>query len=323
MTEAVCTVQLQIVTYNSASVIRECLIHVFDQSRVPDRVIVIDNGSSDRTVEIVEGLSLPVEVIENTANQGYAAAHNQGFETALQDEYDYVLTLNPDVRLTAEYVAHILRTASQVNERIGGYTGLLLRSPDARGDQYIDSTGIEPGHFYHARDRGQGETPLRRSYDSHVWGICGAAAVYTHDLLKDLQAQGEMFDETFFLYKEDVELCYRAHRMGYGFHYVSDAVAIHDRGWKPGQRRTGEAAARSFANQIAVLLTYGERRSLEYGMAVIIEALRWLLMCIRDVRMALAAARFIRSHWRHSLDKRKYWHARALDLPEGMRGTAV
>jgi GT2 family glycosyltransferase len=84
-----------IVTYNSASEISNLLddLHLY----APDsKIIVIDNASKDKTVDVVQGQDPQVQLIQNAANVGYAKAVNQGFELC---NTEYVLLLNPDIRI--------------------------------------------------------------------------------------------------------------------------------------------------------------------------------------------------------------------------------
>src|SRR5688572_10879664 len=93
------TVSIHIVTYNSAATINACLESVRAQKGVDYCLLVIDNASSDNTVELLHLAN--IEPIINSHNIGYAAAHNIAID---QTKSRYVLTLNPDVRLQPDFL---------------------------------------------------------------------------------------------------------------------------------------------------------------------------------------------------------------------------
>lgn len=302
---------IQIVTYNSRAVIAACLQKVLAQDGVTARVTVIDNASQDDTVALVQETFPHVRVIRNPTNTGYAAAHNQGIRLALQEEAAYVLTLNPDVQLAPSYLAQItvaLAKELRTGKQVAGATGKLTRA-DGRT---LDSTGLEMRAFWHARDRGSGEID-RGQYDAlrSVWGICGAAAVYTAPFLRTLADRGELFDETFFVYKEDVDMCWRAGLLRWRCVYVPEAQAVHERGWKVGETISTRALAHSLANQIALLIAYAKLRSLYTWLCVGIETVRLGFLFARRPVAACAATELIRQHFSHNREKRKRWLAGA------------
>jgi GT2 family glycosyltransferase len=65
-----------------------------------------------------------------------------------------------------------------------------------------------------------------------VFSVCGAAVLFRKAMLEDVRIEGEYFDEDFFAYKEDVDICWRAQLMGWSSFYTPSAIAYHLRGWK-------------------------------------------------------------------------------------------
>lgn len=228
-------VSVQIVTYNSAKDIVNCLKGVFEQTHPDLEVLVIDNASLDRTVELISANFPQVNIIENQANIGFAPAHNQGFKIAVGD---YVLVLNPDIALTQNYIEELAKAMEQ-EPQAGMVTGKLLRmTPEGKPTNIIDSTGLIIYKNRRVVDRGQGEEDQGDYQKAEfIFGASGAAPLYRKTMLEDTAVNGEYFDESFFAYKEDVDLSWRAQLLGWKCQYLPKAVAYHGRGWSPGKRK--------------------------------------------------------------------------------------
>lgn len=306
-------VQAQIVTYNSAASIVSCLDHLLAQRDVELHVLVIDNASEDDTVDCVRAAYQAVTIWRNERNLGYAGAHNQGFAQAWKRGVAYVLTLNPDVRLEPDYLSQAIAAFTQADTqdgKVAAVTGKLLRTVEKpSGQQMIDSAGLQMEAFYHVRDRGSGEVD-RGQYEQvvRVWGVCGAAAVYRGDFLQEIARYGPILDESFFVYKEDVDLCWRAGWLGWTCLYTPAARAVHDRGWQVGRGPSDVALAHSFANQIALLQTYACVRSPKTWMAVLVEWIRLVWLWCRRPPVAVTAVRYIRQHGPLMRRKRQIYH---------------
>jgi GT2 family glycosyltransferase len=242
-------VAVHIVTYNNESTIESCLRSVLDQG-VDVELCIIDNASTDNTVEIIKNAGL--DVIVNSENRGYSAAHNQAI---VQTTAPYILTLNPDVLLTGDFIAAMAQTLDK-NQRIGSASGCLLRV-DSLGDNpsVIDSAGL-----LIRRNRRQGlraeNMPAnnRHQLPSSIFGPDGAAAFYRRVMLQDIAVMGEVFDQDFFMHKEDIDICWRALLRGWQSTYVPDAIAHHIRTFRPGQRASVGSSLRFYGVRNRYLL---------------------------------------------------------------------
>lgn len=233
-------IAVHIVTYNSADPIEMCLDSLLSQQGVDFGVLVVDNASADDTVARVQQKG--VEVVVNAENRGYSAAHNLAIR---HTQSEYVLTLNPDVWLTPGYLAAMV-TILDANSQLGSVAGRLLRVEKlGETPQWIDSTGLFMSRSRRQRLRNSGDpiakTPLQ---PDKVFGPDGAAAMYRRAMLEDIAIKGEVFDEDFFMHKEDVDVCWRAQLRGWQSVYVPDAVGHHIRGFRPGQRERVSADMR-------------------------------------------------------------------------------
>jgi len=225
------TVSVCIVTYNSAEDIIACLEAVARQTHPIERIIVVDNASTDGTAERVRQWSERVRLLANSENTGFAGGQNQAIAAA---GGDYVLVLNPDVVLDPDYVSEIVAVMEQ-DPSIGSAAGQLVRAdrPDI-----MDSAGLAMKRNRQAYDLASGEPAAKWGLPRDVFGVSGAAAVYRTDMIRDISYNGQFFDETFFAYKEDVDVAWRARRLRWTAKYVPAARAVHRRGWKQGQRKS-------------------------------------------------------------------------------------
>ncbi|WP_424766482.1 glycosyltransferase family 2 protein [Paenibacillus sp. sgz302251] len=243
------TVSVCIVTYNSAQDIEACLQAVFKQSHPVERIVVIDNASKDGTPERVQPFADRVLFIANDVNNGFAGGQNQAIR---QTRSDYVLVLNPDVILHEDYLKEIIDFMEK-QPAVGSATGKLVL---ASNPNVMDSAGLGMKRTRNAYDLGAGEQAANWSVTQMVFGVSGAAAVYRSAMIRDIAIDGQFFDEQFFAYKEDVDVAWRAKRLGWTSFYVASAFAVHHRGWKKGGRRAVPLFVRrhSYQNRFFTLI---------------------------------------------------------------------
>lgn len=230
------TVSIHIVTYNSAEDIIECLAAVLEQDYPVEQIVVVDNASVDGSAEKVRAFYSQFEteshdnlpgfiLIQNQTNTGFAPAHNQAISVTITD---YVLVLNPDLTLAPDYVSRLV-ARMEANPQVGSATGKLLLKAD---HQIVDSTGLRLNRARRAFDRGAGEHTDNWQDSVAVFGVSGAAAMYSRRMINDISVDGEFFDGDFFAYKEDVDVAWRAQLLGWQGFYDAEAIGYHERGWK-------------------------------------------------------------------------------------------
>ena len=207
-------------------------IEALSRSTVPVHVIVVDNASTDGSVEHVRTMYPGVEVLEAGSNVGYAAGANLGLRAV---RARYALVMNPDVMVEPDHIER-LRDRLESEPGIGAAQGKLFRiSPDefdagTPPRAVIDSAGHVIRRSRMVVDRGQGE-PDGPEYDREaaIFSACGAALFLRMSMLRDLAPDARFFAEEFFAYKEDIDLCWRARVLGWEVRYVPSAVAHHVR----------------------------------------------------------------------------------------------
>jgi GT2 family glycosyltransferase len=240
-------VQIGIVTCNSGRHLKACLESVQAQRFKDISICLWDNASTDETSEIVAAYRgfLSFERISKI-NVGFCSAHNRLIESGVSE---YILALNPDVVLEPDFI-EVLVSELDRDPGAGSATGKLLRRYSE--PRILDSTGIYFTPNQRHLDRGSGEIDSGQ-YDrvEYVFGASGAAAFYRRAMLEDIRQGGEYFDESFFAYREDADIAWRAQWMGWNCLYVPQAIAFHKRRVLPEKRPTlpGIINMHSFKNR--------------------------------------------------------------------------
>jgi GT2 family glycosyltransferase len=226
-----------IVTCNSARYIRRCLDAVLGGPQLPFQVVVVDNASTDNTLQILKEFSSRIEIIANFRNAGFAEAQNQAIRAT---STPWVLTLNPDVLVQPDFIARLLE-AGESDPQAGVVCGKLLSiGPgfESLENRRIDSTGIFFTPAMRHFDRGWHEADSRYfERMEYVFGASAAAALYRRELIRDLSIDGSFFDPDFFVYREDADVAWRAQLLGWRCLYTPWAVAHHVRTVTAANRR--------------------------------------------------------------------------------------
>ncbi len=267
------TVAVVIPSWNSAGLLPRCLDSLADQG-VEVEPMVVDNGSSDGSVELLERRGVPhVALPENT---GFAAAVNLG---AARVAADAVLVLNADTALEPGCLATLL-DALEADPGLGGVQPRLLQlegdaeRPGRGGGAAAASALPDPaaarlysaGQALTADGRavevGAGEAqPSRLPGVYEVFGVCGAACLLRRELFADLGG----YDESYFAFYEDVDLNVRARIAGWRFAYVPEAVVWHvgNASWSAGfAKPSAENAWLVARNRLATQVKFMPLRAL-------------------------------------------------------------
>ena len=230
-------VSVTVVTYNSGRFIKRCLESVLEQKYENLEVVVIDNASTDGTVDILEQFADRCRIYYNDENVGFAGAQNQLIALA---QGDWVLTLNPDVLLLPNFIRALVE-AGQVDPKVGTVCGKLLTirpSFDLPEKELVDSTGIYFTPMLRHLDRGSQEVDNGHYLNfEYVFGATAAAALYRRQMIEDISIDNEFFDTDFFVYREDADVAWRAQLMGWRCIYTPMARGYHVRAVLPGNRR--------------------------------------------------------------------------------------
>lgn len=218
-------ISVVVVTHNSARDIAGCLDSVRAQiGQSAEETIVIDNGSSDGTPELVRGCYPDVRLLVNEGNPGASAARNRGIR---ESRGDWVLTLDPDARLKEDFLVAFARFMAGDRKRRmrAGIVAPKILSSDGKAVYSMGHALTFLRRFY---DVGMG-FPDQGQFDRGVavFGACSAAAFYKRRMLEDVLGPAGYFDERFFYMAEDVDLAWRARRGSWRVLSCPEAVAYH------------------------------------------------------------------------------------------------
>jgi GT2 family glycosyltransferase len=230
-------VSVTLVTYNSGRFIKRCLESVLEQKYPNLEVIIVDNASTDGTVDLLEPFANRCRIYYNDKNIGFAAAQNQAISLS---SAEWVLTLNPDVLLLPNFIQNLV-DAGNVDPKVGTVCGKLLSilaTFDLPDEELVDSTGIYFTPMLRHLDRGSQEVDQGHYINfEYVFGATAAAALYRRSMIEDISIQGEFFDPDFFVYREDADVAWRGQLLGWRCLYTPLARGYHVRNVLPGNRR--------------------------------------------------------------------------------------
>lgn len=234
-------VSVTIVTYNSGRFIKRCIESVLAQKYPLKEIIVIDNASTDGTVDLLDQFDEHCRIVFNEENIGFSAAQNQAIELS---NGEWILTLNPDVVLFPNFLQALVDAGNR-DSRIGTVCGKLLAMSatfDLPEKPIVDSTGIYFNPMLRHLDRGsQQEDNGEYLNHEYVFGATAAAALYRREMIDDIAIPSdegrEFFDTDFFVYREDADVAWRAQLLGWKCLYTPYARGFHVRAVLPMNRR--------------------------------------------------------------------------------------
>jgi len=212
-----------IVNFNKLDLLENCLRSLESSAVDLGDVVVVDNGSSDDSVQWVREVFPAVQVIEMGYNSGFCKANNKGIKKALDQAYDGVVLLNNDTRVEPGSVQK-MEQCLNAEKKIGMVAAkiLLMNKTDV-----LDSAGISITPDGLGKNRGHGETRDRYAKQDEVFCPAGAAALYSRQLLEEIEMDGQYLDEDFEFYLEEVDLGWRARLLGWHCAYQPEAVVLH------------------------------------------------------------------------------------------------
>jgi N-acetylglucosaminyl-diphospho-decaprenol L-rhamnosyltransferase len=218
-------------------------------------VVVVDNGSTDGSVDDWAARHPGVDLVQTGANLGFAGGVNRGL-TDLGD-VDAVALVNSDAFVEPGWLAP-LAAALDADPRVGAASPkILFAERNEGGRPVINNVGNELGRTWELHDRGYGEVD-RGQYDREedVWAWCGAAVLLRRRYLDEVGH----FDERLFMYAEDADLAWRGARRGWRYRYVPTSVVHHLHRASSGGERTPRLDVLNRRNRLVVVSRHGGLR---------------------------------------------------------------
>lgn len=222
-------VSIIVVTYNSAKYIQKCLESITSASYQPLELIIVDNNSTDQTVELVESTlkksnkSLSYQLVKNSKNLGYAKGNNIGAQRA---KGRYLFILNPDTYLEKNVFEPLVNAFKDQKKVAAAQPAIYLFSDPKR----LNSAG-KVTHFLGfdwVKDYRSRKIPKMEKIDS----FSGSGVMIDRQIFTKLGG----YDSEYFMYFEDTDLSWRMRLAGYQIWLIPAAKIFHDYKYIPDQQ---------------------------------------------------------------------------------------
>lgn len=292
-------VSVNILNTNERKFLEKTLPLILRQTYPNYEVTLIDNASTDGSVDYVSRHFPEIRILANEKNLGYVGGHNRGIAAT---DGDYVMLLNSDIFLTPTFIEEKVK-ALESGSDVGMAEGKLLQiRPDEVGFpsyKIIDSTGLAINKMRKNSDRGYGSEDVGQ-YDREefVFGPSGATPLYRREMLEDIRIDNEYFDSTFFIYREEMDLAWRAQIQGWKCRYNPKAIAYHVRGYSPKSRMQTPEFFRQlqFRNRYLMLVKNESLRNLLFHLPFFLgyEIIQFGYVLAREPHLLRAYGQFFR-----------------------------
>jgi GT2 family glycosyltransferase len=292
-----------IVSWNTRDLLARCLESLRCQGPTCPEVFVVDNASADRTAQMVRKCFPWVRLIENCANQGFARGNNQGLTLS---DARYALLLNPDTEVPSGTLRTLVSFMDSNPQ--AGAAGARLLNPNGTLQAWCSpapTLAREVWRLFHL------DTLHRRAqYDMAHWNdraprevdmVPGTCLILRREALQEVG----LLDEDYFIYSEEVDLCYRLRRRGWSIFWVPQAVVVHH-----GGQSTRQVAASMFLQLYRSKVVYfrknhGRSQARVYKLIVAVAALgrlcvgslTWLDRSSRGRQRQVLARNYYRLLW--------------------------
>ena len=215
-------VRAVVVTWNGRHLLAPCLESLLAQRFAESmEVVVVDNDSTDGTVEWIEASFPGISIVRSSQNLGFSGGAELGIRGFTGE---FLVLLNNDATFEPDAVQALVDCArAPGNDRVGAVTAKILLDRGDAGPQLVNSTGSVVTTAGTGADRDWLVPDGRESSDPDVFGFCGGAALLRRATLDDVGS----FDPYLFLYYEDTDLSWRMRAAGWAVRYESRAVAHH------------------------------------------------------------------------------------------------
>jgi GT2 family glycosyltransferase len=265
-------IDIVIPNWNGLKFLDTCLLSLQKQTCSDFNVIIVDNGSTDGSVEFIQSAYPEITLITFQENKGFSAAVNAGIKAAA---HEWILLLNNDVEVDPECIATL-------QESIHEYKGtdfFALKMIDFSDRKKIDGAGdavLRGGVGYRVGTLENDQGLFNES--RYVFGACAGAALYRRSMFEYVG----LFDEDFFAYLEDVDINMRAVRSGRRCRYLPMAKVYHIGSATSGSKINSFTVSLSTRNNFLVILkNYSLMIFLRFLPAILVYQFFWLLLVVK------------------------------------------
>ncbi|MCA9386815.1 glycosyltransferase family 2 protein [Candidatus Dojkabacteria bacterium] len=217
-------ISVVVVTWNSEKDISDCLTSINNQTyKNIDKVIVVDNLSSDSTVKVIKENFPEIELIESEQNTYFTGGHNIGIHHAIKKyNSDYIAILNPDTFVMPDWIETMVKNTIK-DDKIG-ISGSKVKFWHNENEGKINSAGLVYDGFMQAYDNGfMDDDNGQYDYIKEVDAVTGCCMLLKKEMIVEIGA----FWEPLKMYLEDLEFCIRAKKKGWKILYVGSTHVGH------------------------------------------------------------------------------------------------
>ena len=215
-------VSIILVNYNTCELTLDCIKSIYEKTEnINFEIFVVDNNSQDNSCETINQFYPQVNIIRNEENKGFGAANNIAIK---KSNAKYVLCLNTDTVLVNNAIK-IMFDFMEKNQDVGVCGGTLLKEDLTLGNSFAPFPSILNSLSISWLIK-QVKKHLKKKLitkPKDVDMICGADIFFRKSVLNEVG----LFDEAFFMYYEEADLCYRIKKSGYKIKYLPNAKIIH------------------------------------------------------------------------------------------------
>jgi GT2 family glycosyltransferase len=214
-------ISIVVPNWNGEDVIGECLDSLRAQTFKDFEIIVVDNNSSDSSLDVIKSRYPEVKLISLPENKGFCTAVNTGI---INSQGEYIAILNNDTEVVPSWL-EVLYKAFRDHPEISFCSSKMLYY-DKR--DRINNAGIKIKRNGDSSSIGAGQPdgPFFEK-EKEVFGACAGASIYRKRLFDDIG----LFDESFFMYLDDVDLSFRAQLSGHRCLFIPKAIVYHKKGY--------------------------------------------------------------------------------------------
>ena len=209
--------------YNGLKFLNSYFETLLIQSRFIEEIIIIDNASTDGSIEFIEefisSANYPIDIvlIKNEDNLGFAPAVNQGIRQA---KSEYIYSVNNDVELEWNALEEIIKAMDESIDLGENPFSIQSKMIQHYNRKLMDDAGDEYTILAWTKKAGDGQPVEKYNEKREIFSSCAGAALYRKSVLEEIG----LFDDNFFAYVEDIDLSYRAQIYGYRNYFCPNSV---------------------------------------------------------------------------------------------------
>lgn len=218
------SIAIVLLNYNGKDLLERNLPFIIHTSYVNKKIVVIDNGSTDESVSFLKTSYPGIQLIEITANKGYSGGYNAGLK---QVNADYFILLNTDVEVSEGFIEPLLKVMTMHPEtgicqpKILSLENRQMFEYAGAGGGYMDKYGytFARGRILNKAEEDKGQY----DHDCEIFWASGACFLIKASLFRQLKG----FYDYYFMYAEEVDLCWQAKLTGQKVYFCASSVVYH------------------------------------------------------------------------------------------------